>query len=111
MPAPLSSPVDDTPIPAVSGAGTKIASLQSIIMPDGRDPSPFYVGALSRKDRRTSSASVQLTFKNAFCAELSMRFHKHAGDNIHCPCNDSECLIRDSQVRPDLSLDATNDFD
>ena len=57
---------------------------QSIIRPDGKPP-PFYKGALSRLDRRTSSSAVQLAFDHAFTATYSELFRANAGDNTLCP--------------------------
>jgi len=59
---------------------------QSIILPDGRPP-PFYIGALSRKDRGTSSSAVQLACDHAFTSTYSGAFRTNAGDNTLCPCN------------------------
>jgi len=59
---------------------------QSIIPPDGRPP-PFYIGALSRKDRGTSSAAIQLSCGHAFTADYSDNIRINAGDNTLCPCN------------------------
>ena len=57
------------------------------IPPDGRDPPPFIQGAISRKDRRTFSASVQLVCKHGFIKPYSDTFRRQAGDNNVCPCN------------------------
>ena len=59
----------------------------SITMPNGNKPPPFYVGALSHKSRRISSACLQLTNRHCFDATYSMRFRPTAGDEIACPCN------------------------
>ena len=58
---------------------------QSIIPPDGRPP-PFFIGALSRKDRGSSSSAVQLAFDHAFTATYSDWARPNAGDNTLCPC-------------------------
>ena len=57
---------------------------QSIIRPDGQPP-PFYQGALSRMDRRTASAAIQLCTGHAFTEEYSHNFRIGAGDNTLCP--------------------------
>jgi hypothetical protein len=59
----------------------------SITMPNGNKPPPFYIGALSHKDRRLSSACLQLTNRHCFAANYSLRFRPTAGDEIACPCN------------------------
>jgi len=58
---------------------------QSIIPPDGRPP-PFYIGALSCKDRGTSSSAIQLAFDHAFTATYSDWARPNADDNTFCPC-------------------------
>jgi len=58
---------------------------QSIIPPDGRPP-PFFIGALLRKDRGSSSSAVQLAFDHAFTATYSDWARPNAGDNTLCPC-------------------------
>jgi len=65
---------------------------QSIIHPDGKPP-PFYLGALSRKDRRTSCSAVQLAFDHAFTSSYSQHMRPTAGDNLYCPCNSPSALI------------------
>ena len=40
---------------------------QSTICPDGQGPPPFYAGALSLKDRRASSACLQISLCHGFC--------------------------------------------
>ena len=57
---------------------------QSIICPDS-EPPPFYKGALSRLDHRTTSSAVQLAFDHAFTATYSDLFRSHTGDNTLCP--------------------------
>jgi len=57
---------------------------QSIIRPDGKPP-PFIQGAISRKDRRTFSSTVQLAFDHAFTITYSDIFRANAGDNPYCP--------------------------
>ena len=59
----------------------------SITMPNGNKPPPFYMGALSHKSRRISSACLQLTNRHCFDANYSMRFRPTAGDELACPCN------------------------
>jgi len=58
---------------------------QSIIPPDGCPP-PFYIGALSHKDRGTSSSAIQLAFDHAFTATYSDWARPNADDNTFCPC-------------------------
>ena len=57
---------------------------QSIIWPDGK-PLPFYLGALHRKDRRTSSSAVQLAFDHTFTCTYSQIFHANTGNTLWCP--------------------------
>jgi len=83
---------------------------QSIIPPDGKPP-PFYIGALSCKDRRTSSSAVQLAFDHAFTATYSDWACPTAGDNTLCPCGASpsptlsfEQLIAIQNKAPRLTL-------
>ena len=59
----------------------------SITTPNSNKPPPFYIGALSHKDRRLSSACLQLTNRHCFAANYSLRFRPTAGDVIACPCN------------------------
>ena len=60
---------------------------RSTICPDGQGPPPFLKGALSLKDRHTTSACLQIALGHGFFEEYSQRFRPHAGDNNICPCN------------------------
>ena len=59
----------------------------SITTPNDNKPPPFYTGALSHKNRRISSACLQITNRHCFAANYSLRFRPTAGDEIACPCN------------------------
>jgi len=60
---------------------------KSITLPDGRPP-PFIQGALSRKDRRTFAAAIQLTTRHAFDKWYSDHMRRGADDNNVCPCSE-----------------------
>jgi len=75
---------------------------QSITMPDGRPP-PFIQGALSRKDRRTFAAAIQLTSRHAFHKWYSDHMRRGADDNNICPCSDPTPSSPPGSPRSDTS--------
>ena len=75
---------------------------QSITLPDGRPP-PFILGALSRKDRCTFSAALQLATRHAFHKWYSDQFRQGADDNNICPCSDPTPLSPPESPQSDTS--------
>jgi len=62
-----------------------IAAYGSLLSSLTANPPPFYLGALHRKDRRTSSSAVQLAFDHAFTCTYSQIFRTNASDTLWCP--------------------------